>query len=49
MLVTITLWPGIAAAATLSNDFVAIYYASSRAIHIGTMVIFIFIFIFIFF
>ena len=33
-----TLWPSIASGVTLLNNFVALYYSSSRAIHFGTLV-----------
>jgi len=38
MFLTALLWPGVASVATILNNFVAIYYSSSRAIHFGTLV-----------
>ena len=35
---TATLWPGVVSAVTLLNNFVALYYSSSRAIHFGTRI-----------
>jgi len=38
MFFTTLLWPGVVSLATIFNNFVAIYYSSSRAIHFGTLV-----------
>jgi uncharacterized membrane protein YoaT (DUF817 family) len=35
---TATLWPGVVSVATLANNVAALYYASSRTIHFGTLV-----------
>ena len=49
MFLTTALWPGVASIVTLLNNFVAMYYESSRAIHFGTLVAIISIWFFLIF